>query len=198
MPRGVLQFTSRLVRTTTSRFGADERGATAVEFALVAAPFFAFLLAILEAGLNLWMQQVLETRVSEMSRRLYTGQFQAEARQNNLDLSTIQEAFRQEICGKPGAEKAVLFDCSKLVVDVRSAKSTRPAPVVDRALNPDFGSTGSNYGQPGEKQFWVVRAAIRVPVFFPILGAGNSNLSDSEKLIMAAVAFKTEPFGDNP
>ena len=183
------------------RFRRNERGATAVEFALIAMPFLTLLLAIFEVALNLWVQQVLETRVGEMSRRLYTGQFQAEASQKNLNLSTIQEAFREEICGTASHQKAVLFKCSNLIIDVRAPEpsQTLPEPIKNGSLNPDFGSNGSNYkAHPGARELWVVRAAVRYPVLFPVLGAGTSNLSASERLIMASTAFRTEPFEATP
>ena len=55
------------------------RGATAVEFALVAAPFFALLIAILQTALIFLAQQVLQTATTEAARLVMTGQAQPDA-----------------------------------------------------------------------------------------------------------------------
>ena len=60
-PRGLLR-----------RFRRDQRGVTAVEFGMVATPFFALLFAIIETALVFWTTQVLETAVTNASRRVYT------------------------------------------------------------------------------------------------------------------------------
>lgn len=59
------------------RFLADENGATAVEFGLVAAPFIALLVGIIQTFMVLFASQLLETVVTQSSRLIMTGQAQA-------------------------------------------------------------------------------------------------------------------------
>jgi Flp pilus assembly protein TadG len=135
----------RFRRALLARFRRDASGVTAVEFGLVALPFFAVLFAILEVSLAFWTSQVMESMVADASRQVYTGQFQ----QANQGKSAAQmaEAFKDLICGTSVVDgrkvnRFGLFDChGKLQVDVRAytsfqgrsrrrsptARSTRPA-----------------------------------------------------------------------
>lgn len=55
----------------------DQRGATAVEFALVVGPFLIFLGAIIEVGIMLFTEYTLQNAVQEASRQIQTGQMTA-------------------------------------------------------------------------------------------------------------------------
>src|SRR5262245_34610674 len=70
--------------------GAD--GASAVEFALIAAPFLALLFAILETALIFFSGQVLEAAVQDSARLIFTGQAQ------NAGYS--QQQFKDQVCAK--------------------------------------------------------------------------------------------------
>jgi Flp pilus assembly protein TadG len=52
----------------------DESGATAVEFGMLAAPFIAMILAILQTSTSLLLSQGLDTAVQEAGRLVMTGQ----------------------------------------------------------------------------------------------------------------------------
>lgn len=176
------------------RFRRSDDGATAIEFAFVAIPFFALLFAILEAALVFWTQQVLETAVADASRRIYTGQFQA-ANAGETDPDALKAAFRDEICDNVVA----LFDCTgTLRVDVRRYAGFEDisfGSVLDDegALDDDaFGFQGSAAGD-----VVVVRAAIDYPMFTTIMDSSGANLSSGRRLIMASSAFRNEPFGSN-
>lgn len=183
------RFRLRFVR----RMCRDETGATTIEFAFVAVPFFALLLAIIETAVVFWTQQVLETAVADASRRIYTGQFQA-AHRDVADEAALREAFRDEIC----RHVVALFDCDgTLRVDVRSYAGfdgVTFGPVVDEegALDDDaFAFEPSDAGQ-----VVVVRAAIDYPIFTGVLDASDANLGNGRRLIMASAAFRNEPFGE--
>ncbi|MGJ3263346.1 MAG: TadE/TadG family type IV pilus assembly protein [Salinarimonas sp.] len=174
------------------RFRRDEEGVTAIEFAFVAVPFFALLFAILEAALVFWTQQVLETAVSDASRRLYTGQFQS-ANTAVTDPAQLQTAFKQEIC----ARVVALFDCEgTLRVDVRRFGSF--GDVTFGSMLDDEGALDDDafgFQNTGAGEIVVVRAAIDYPVFTTILDGSGANLPDGRRLIMASAAFRNEPFG---
>ena len=59
------------------RFWLARRGATAVEFALIAPAFLATLIAILEVTLFLFAQQVLQNAAVATARQFMTGQAQS-------------------------------------------------------------------------------------------------------------------------
>ena len=93
-------------------FARRDDGAAALEFAIVAAPFIALLLATVQTTLAFFAGQVLESAVADSSRAILTGSAQ------NASLS--QSAFAAAVCA---ASKTALFDCSKLMVDVQTANS---------------------------------------------------------------------------
>jgi hypothetical protein len=68
---------ARALRRRLLRFRRDERGATVIEFGLVALPFFGLLFAIIETALVFFAGQALETAVSNAARLIRTGQAQS-------------------------------------------------------------------------------------------------------------------------
>jgi Flp pilus assembly protein TadG len=187
----------RFRRALLARFRRDASGVTAVEFGLVALPFFAVLFAILEVSLAFWTSQVMESMVADASRQVYTGQFQ----QANQGKSAAQmaEAFKDLICGTSVVDgrkvnRFGLFDChGKLQVDVRAYTSFPgpiQAPITDGAL--DTSGFGYQNSQPSE--IVVVRAALEYPVFVSLLNANQGNLTNGNRLLMATATFRNEPF----
>jgi Flp pilus assembly protein TadG len=89
-------------------FGRE--GGVASEFALVAAPFIALLLAILQVGLIYFAQAALETDVEASARQVLTGQALA----NGL---TQAKQFANVVCANsPG-----LFTCKNFMIDLQPA-----------------------------------------------------------------------------
>ena len=95
------------IRSGLARLRRDEGGATAVEFAIVALPFIALLVAILETALMFFAGQAMDTAVDQAARMVRTGQ----AQQQGLDINK----FKEQICG----QISLLFDCpAGLKIDV--------------------------------------------------------------------------------
>lgn len=172
-------------RLILRHFLKDREGATAVEFALVALPFFGIIFAIIEVALAFWATQVLENAVADASRQIYTGQFQNAGGQS-------ADAFRDEICSRVTA----LFNCTELVqVDVRSFPSF-PGATLPPPLTPEgeFDTSDFGYQATGPDEIVVVRAAMNYPAFVGIFGSRETMLSGGGRLIMATSAFRNEPF----
>lgn len=165
-------------------FITDDNGATAVEFALVAPPFLALLVGIIQTFLAFFASQLLETVVTQSSRLILTGQVQA--------ASMTQSQFAQQVC----AQVAILFNCNGLMIDVGAYTAFSAANTSTPTLS--FNSQGQvtntwqyNPGTPG--QIVVVRVMYQWPVFGGPLGFTLSNLSNGNRLIMASAAFQNEP-----
>src|ERR1700726_2423177 len=90
---------------SAAAFARREDGAAALEFAIVAAPFIALVLATVQTTLAFFAGQVLESAVADSSRQILTGSAQ------NAGMS--QSAFATAVCGKVQA----LFNCSNLMID---------------------------------------------------------------------------------
>jgi Flp pilus assembly protein TadG len=181
----------RRSRFVVRRFRRADEGATAIEFGLVALPFFALLFAIIETALTFWTTQVLETAVSNASRQIYTGQFQS-ANAGTTDPAQLATKFRDEICKSIVA----LFSCGDIKVDVRSfasfpSQNAAPPITADRQFDSaNFGK----YESPGANQIVVVRAAVEYPVFVSLLNPNQANLADGNRLLMGTATFRTEPY----
>lgn len=101
----------------------DRRGSALVEFALVATPFLALMLAILQTSLAYFAQEALESAAEVSARSIVTGQAQASdilSSARGLTQAQLAERFRKEAC----AGLPVFMSCSRLYVDVRSASNS--------------------------------------------------------------------------
>ncbi|MGJ3231051.1 MAG: TadE/TadG family type IV pilus assembly protein [Oceanicaulis sp.] len=177
-------FLRRYAPRTALRFARDRDGSAAVEFALVATPFFFLLFGIIEVALIFFATAVIEDAVAEAARDIRTGELQT-AGQTEAD-------FRAVICERINT----IADCGRLRVDVRTFENftgaDMGAPIGDDGELEDDGFTF----EPGEAGDVVV---VRVFYDWQLLGPGFlnglSNMSGNRRLISAATAFRNEPFG---
>ena len=177
------------------RFARAQNGTAAVEFALVAAPFLALVFAIIETALVFFVGQTLETAVADSARLILTGQQQTSSVPTG---STAAAEFVKQVCDptNPDAKVKAIFDCSKLIIDVRSFSSfsgiSLPNPVDTNGnltLTPAY-----QPGGPGD--IVVVRMIYQWPVYVSLLGlnGGLSNMSANNRLMMSTAAFRNEPY----
>jgi len=158
---------------------------TAVEFGLVAAPFVAVLVALLEVALVFIASEVLEIGVDQTSRSIMTGQVQKS--------KMTASQFATALCAKVN----VFFSCSGLMVNVQAFDSFSGASATPPTLT--FNSKGqvtNNWQfQPGTQgQIVVVQVMYQWPVILGPLGFTLANLSNGNRLLVATAAFKNEPY----
>src|SRR5690349_6457767 len=97
-------------RRWARRFVRSERGATAVEFALVSVPLIALILGALELALVVLAVITLENATESAGRMIRTGEFQTGANNSRTD-------FKGLVCARMGW---LASQCaSGLTVDVR-------------------------------------------------------------------------------
>ncbi len=173
-----------LLPRKVSRFRKDRDGATAIEFALIALPFFALMLAILETALVFFAGQTMETAVAQAGRLIRTGQVQS------ANLSASQ--FKDRICGF----MSNLFSCSeKLRVDVRTYQTYGDIAAVDPLDEEGNLINTFQYTPGGGGDLVVVRAFYEWPIYANILGGrGMANMGNNSRLLGAVAAFRNEPF----
>jgi Flp pilus assembly protein TadG len=165
-------------------FAGDRKGATAIEFAIVAAPFLALAVGIIQTFLVFFAQQLLHQVVQQSSRLILTGQVQA--------ASMTQTQFAQQVCN----QVVIFFNCNNLMIDVQS--SSDPSTLGTSLPTLTFNAQGQvtntwnfNPGSPGDTV--VVEVMYQWPVFMGPLGFTLSNLANGNRLIMASAAFQNEP-----
>lgn len=174
---------------------ADRRGAAIVEFALVATPFVALMLAILQTSLAYFAQEALESAVEVSARTVVTGQAQSAdvvAKVQGMTQAQLAERFRKAACtGLPG-----FMSCSRLYVDVRSA--TNSAGLGSNALPLTFDASGKpkmsfsyDLGQQG------TLVMIRFIYLWPMQIAPTADLragGSGQTVLMATSVSKSEAF----
>ena len=186
----VADIVARLGRGATRfhacrNFGRCENGSTAVEFAFVAAPFLALLVAILQTALVFFAGRVLDETTEEASRYIMTGQAQ------NSGMS--QSGFATWVCGQTFA----LFTCGNFMVNVQNYSSFSAASTTTPTLTFNANGTVSNTwsydtGNPGD--IVVVQVMYQWPIVLGPLGFNLSNLSNGNRLLVSTAVFKNEPY----
>lgn len=174
-----------LSRRLARRFARDDKGATAVEFALVAMPFLALLFAIIETALVFFAGQALETAVADASRLIMTGQAQT--------ASYTQADFKQKVCDRINGYG--LFDCSGGVyIDVKQYSDFGSYNSAAPVTNGTFDTTKLNYVPGGPGCIEAVTIYYQWPIYVSLLGTGLANLNGSKRLLAATAVFRNEPY----
>src|SRR3990172_811713 len=100
-----------------SNWRSDERGTTAIEFGMVAAPFFLFAFAIMGIGLQFFTINALEHGVESASRKIRTGQVQAGQTIDGANVPYTNQDFKEMVCDEAGS----YISCDdKLVIHLTS------------------------------------------------------------------------------
>jgi Flp pilus assembly protein TadG len=175
-------------------FLKDQKAATAVEFALIAAPFLAITIALIQTFLVFFAQAVLENVARSTSRLIMTGQVQTQ--------QMTASAFTTIVCN----QGSILFRCpaagtgNGLMVDVQvangwsSANTGMPSLTYDSSGNVTTASLTSLQFNPGNAgDIVVVRVIYLWPVFFGPIAFNMANQANGTRMIMASAAFQNEP-----
>lgn len=179
---------------TVKQYLYDERGATAVEFAIVSLIAILVIVFILSAALVLYLNQVLDYATAQASRQIITGSAQAQ--------SMGSSAFRTSLCSylpKP------IF-CENIVINLYVVpKAGGPAgyytfvkPDKSGLLIPDLSSGSGNYtlGVRGDFQYLQVIYPITLPTVAVIswLSGGTVYRGAPAYLAVSSAAFRNEQF----
>jgi len=174
---------------STRRQARDRReGSTAIEFGLVAIPFFLLLFGILEIGLMLLVDALVETAASDAARQIRTGQAQEE--------KLTPEQFKTHFCSEMGFFSS---NCgSRAFIDVRviddfslnDPNKQPPDPMSGARF--DSSQLGFEPGAPGERV--LVRIWYEQPIFTPVIAQAVSRTKDNRVMLTTTLAFRNEPY----
>lgn len=172
-----------------ARMGRDERGATAIEFGIVAAPFLMFVFALIGCTFYFFIVSSVEKGMDQASRLVRTGQAAATA-------MTVDQ-FKQKICDGAGD----WIRCNKLQVFVSRFPdwaSVSPQACVDKnkvviSSSAPGGSAIANYSGAAS-DIVIVTACYKwdFTATLPYLPIGN--MPDGSYMMQTATAFRSEPF----
>ncbi len=182
----------RLLGLQRSKLLRDERGATAVEFGLLALPFFMIVGAILETAVVFLSGQILDTAVQDVSRLIRTGQVR------EMGITTAQD-FKDRVCERL---YGLFTNCDALHVEVdvqdtgRFSDITISAPI-DFAnckkdacdwTRPEVFSAGQG------SSIVVVQVYYKWPAIVSLGGYHLGNLGDGTRLMSGTTVLRNEPF----
>ena len=169
-------------------FGRSDKGATAVEFALVAPVFFLLLGVLIETSLMMFTEYAIQSGVQEAARMVRTGEMQQG--------SVTAANFKNKICETAG----IVVDCvGKVTVlvqsDVTFAKLSGSLPAFIN-IGPDVSNNPYPvvYTPGGRLQPAAVVATFDWKFTMPGMNyLGNINSNAARRLVGFAI-FQNEPF----
>lgn len=185
----MLRMAGELVRKKCRLYRKNESGVTVIEFAFLAPLFFLILFVMIETGLMLFTEYVLQTSVQEAARAVRTGQAQEQKWSANQ--------FKERVCR---LAKGIINCESKVTVYMNAeANFTTLA-----AGSPGYTSVGKKVdgttdpmpfdcGLPNEAVSLIATYdwEFATPLFMHYFG--NINGGDARRLVGFAM-FKNEPF----
>ncbi|AYG94469.1 pilus assembly protein [Brevundimonas naejangsanensis] len=159
-------------------------GSTAVEFAMVALPFFLLLFGILEIGLLLLVDALAETAVSDAGRQVRTGQAQ--------ELKLKPEDIKARLCANMSVFAA---DCpNRAFIDIRVVDDFSDPVAPDPLASGLFDPSVLRYqpGGPGDRV--LVRVWYEQPIITPFIAQALSRTTDHRVMLTTTLAFRNEPY----
>ena len=181
------------------RFAASREGAAAIEFAILAIPYFLVVFAILEPFLALVGEQLVTIATDTLARKLRTGQ---------ISNTITREEFRKQFC----AEVSILITCSadeirtpqKLYIDLRRFNAFADIPkniaLVPNGQYFDLDTSAFGFSPGGPSSINMLRVYYRWPVITDLVRPYLTKIRPldgsmpSHFLIVATDAFRNEAY----
>lgn len=163
----------------------SEQGLVAVEFALLAVPFFTLIIGIIEASLFFSSGIVLEGAASDAARLIRTGQAQTSA--------DPQAAFEAKLCDEVG----IMIDCADIQYEVIHINGDT-FTAADQS-EPQFDENGylvpQGFNAGNSNDVILIRAVYRYEFLTPYLGSlMTGDASRNWINHMATVVLRAEPY----
>ena len=188
-------------RRLLRRFRANETGTAAIEFGILAFPFFLLIFATIEAFIAFAGEQLLENAVDTMARKIRTGQITYN-QGKPTDMSSAQ--FRTAFCD----EISLMMKCDDddgplLDLDVRKfdtfANVPKGIPRVGGVSDGELDTTGFGYSPGGAGTINVVRAYYHWDVITDLVRPYITNVKTgtsgpSYYLMVATAAIQNENY----
>jgi Flp pilus assembly protein TadG len=168
------------------RFSRAREGVSAVEFSLVATPFFFLTFGLAEVGMLGLAQTSLNFAVYDAGRQIRTGQAQL----GGLTHAEIETM----VCD--GLNKFIRMSCAEtLYLDVQRFDSfVDAAPISDPVTDGVFNDAGFSYLPGGPDDIVVVRAFYRWQVLTPLFEGLLGNINGGDRLLSSTMMFRNEPY----
>lgn len=176
----------RAFRLALQRFARRKDGAAAVEFALVALPFFLVLTALAEVSLMALAQTNLDLAISDAGRLIRTGHMAGDDPLSPEDIET-------QVCAD--LNRIMRMDCgANLFIDVDRFDTfndvNNPVPLSNGEF--DDSDIAIQVTQPGE--IVMIRGYYRWEVITPFFQSIFGNVNGTDRLMVSSMLFRNEPW----
>lgn len=172
------------VKRCRSQIASDQRGATALEFALIATPLILMLLGGLQLMMMFLISSTLSAATTSVSRQIRTLNYSNSG-------TAAQTDFASQICNNMGWLQSTCV--GNIKVDVETAPSFAGASSTNPVSGGTFNSSGLGFSASNAGQIVLVKVYYLWPLYAPILFGPLQALNDGTVVITASSAFRNEP-----
>lgn len=178
------KFQHCIVGCMTNKIFRCEKGATAIEFALLAIPYVFVIAGIIELSIMFGAASLLEGATNSAARLIRTGQIQ----QAGEDVDP-EAMFRENLCEFTTA----LIDCDDVTLTVVPLTSFFDADEVEQQYDEDGNPIPGDFDAGEASDRMLVRAAYRYNLMTPFIGPLLGG-SDSSITFISTIVLQTEPY----
>lgn len=176
-------------RLAIRRLRRDDKGSTAIEFAMVSMPFFMFIFGLIGISMYFFIMTSLDKGMDKVSRLVRTG----EAQNQNM---TVQD-FKNQLCTEAGT----WVQCPKVQVFVQKFtdwQSVTPQACIDAngqiVTNNAAGSDLISQSSGQSDEIVLVTTCYKWDLASQIPFIKLGKMSDGSMMMQTATAFRTEPY----
>ncbi|MEX3011043.1 TadE/TadG family type IV pilus assembly protein [Hoeflea sp. TYP-13] len=185
-------------RSSWFRFRRNENGAAAIEFALLAIPFFLLIFAIIETCIAFAAEQTLNYAVDKLGRQLRTGQITFATGEAT---DKTEAEFRTMLCD----EVSMMFSCGadvddRLFVDLQNYATFASIPTSVPVVGGKLDDSGFAFNPGGASTINMLRAyytwKVTVDLFRPYIAniTADGESQANYYLIVATTAYRNEAY----
>jgi Flp pilus assembly protein TadG len=160
-----------------------KEGTTAIEFSLMAIPYFMLTIGILEVSIMYASACLLEGATTAAARLIRTGQVQ------QAESADPEEMFRDAVCDYAEA----LIACDKVIIEVRQMESFDDYDSMGAQYDEDGNMVSQGFDAGGSNDRVLIRVAYRYEMLTPFIGPLLVG-PDNSRQFMSTIVLQTEPY----
>jgi Flp pilus assembly protein TadG len=188
------------------RLARSKDGAAAIEFAILAVPYFLIVFAIIETFVAFAAEQLVTNAVNTLGRQIRTGQitYQLNRPATDMDVTKFRKAFCDEVNIMIQCSETEISTPSKLYIDARTftkfSEIPKTIPRVSTANFADIDPTSFKFTPGGPNTVNMLRAYYRWQVITDLVRPYITTIRPSDGslpsdfLIVATTAFPIEKY----
>ncbi|KZL28215.1 TadE/TadG family type IV pilus assembly protein [Pseudovibrio sp. Ad37] len=167
---------------------SDNKGVTAIEFAIVAPMLFAIILAIIELGISFLVEVLLDNALADAARQIRTGQVYYAEKDGNYSKTKFKNVI---LDGGTGLLKSVE---DKLYIDVVSFKNFEDIPKPKPIIKEGKVVMEQNWKPGGPSNVVLVRVVCAWPMITSMMAEIFGQATNGNRILVATEVFRNEPF----